>query len=187
LKIFRLFEIAVSLRVVSRRERKNIMAKTSGVSAATLGKHLSCSRQWIGKLVKQGALAQRSDGTFDQDRCRAAYIKYLKDEGQRDTKSAAASRTQKLRGDEIKLRIAERRGELVEIEKIELGDAEVLGTLYSQLVGLPAACTRDLTQRKIIEEKLNDALGQCRKHFEERRAAVCAGREMFPDDEETDA
>src|SRR6266436_1185692 len=96
------------------------MAKTSGVSASALGKHLSCSRQWIGKLVKTGVLPQRPDGAFDQDKCRAAYIKYLKAENRRDTKSAAASRTQELRGDEIELRLARERGKLIEFEEVEL-------------------------------------------------------------------
>jgi phage terminase Nu1 subunit (DNA packaging protein) len=161
--------------------------KSGGATTAALAKYLDLSPRRVQQLANEGVLPRLRDNTFDLDACRLRYIRYLRDEGRRVSPSDARERTQVARADEIELRLARERGKLIELETVELVEAEILGKLYSQLVGLPAACTRDLPLRKIIEEKLNDALGQCRRHFEERSAALRAGREMFPDDEEADA
>jgi phage terminase Nu1 subunit (DNA packaging protein) len=165
-----------------------IMAKsTKGATAATLTKYLDLSYRRIQQLLKEGVLPRRSDGDFNLIPCCVAYVRYLRDEGRRVTKSAAASRTQELRAQEIELRLAREKGKLIEFADVELVIAEIVGTLHSELIGLPASCTRDLTLRNTIEEKTNDAIGRCRRRFEEASEALCTGREVFTDEEEADA
>ena len=164
-----------------------MVKSTKGVNAVTLTKYLDLSNRRIQQLVKEGVLPRRSDGDFNLITCCVAYIRYLRDEGRRVTKSAAASRTQELRAQEIELRIARDKGILIEFAHIELVIADIMAALHSELIGVPAGCTRDLALRKIIEEKLNDAIGRCRRRFEEASEALCTGREVFTDEEEADA
>jgi phage terminase Nu1 subunit (DNA packaging protein) len=157
------------------------MAK--GVAIATLSKYLDLSRRRIHQLVREGVLPHQSDLVS----CCVAYIRYLRDEGRRVTKSAAASRTQELRAQEIELRLAREKGMLIEFADVELVIAEVVGTVNSELIGLPASCTRDLALRNTIEERTNDIINRCRKRFEEASEALRSGCEVFYKEEEADA
>jgi phage terminase Nu1 subunit (DNA packaging protein) len=161
------------------------LKKSTSATTAALAKHVDLSPKRIRQLVEEKVLPRRPDGNFDLDTCRLRYIKYLRDEGRRVSKTAAASRTQELRGDEIELRLARERGKLIEFEEVELFITDITAALSAELSGVPAGCTRDLDLRKTIQEKQDAAIDRCRRRFEEASEALRAGREIFDDDEET--
>jgi phage terminase Nu1 subunit (DNA packaging protein) len=163
-----------------KRERS-----TKGVITAALAKYLDLSHRRVQQLADEKILPRLPNGNFDLDACRVAYIRYLRDEGRRVSKTAAASRTQELRGDEIELRLARERGKLIEFEEVELFITDITAALSAELSGVPAGCTRDLDLRKTIEERQHAAIDRCRRRFEEASEALRAGREIFDDDEET--
>lgn len=88
------------------------------------------------------------------------YIRFLKEDARKETRSAAASRAVDARADEIQLKIAERKRELIPREDAILAMDLVVGEVNKVFTGLPARITRDLRLRREIEAKLNEGKGQ---------------------------
>ena len=63
------------------------MSAKQKFSGRDLADHLDLDDRQIRRLKNEGILPQLPDGKFDPDRCRLAYIKYLRDEGRRVTPS----------------------------------------------------------------------------------------------------
>lgn len=162
-------------------------AKRKGASANQCGAHLDLSRVRIVQLVNEGALPRNDDGSFDLDACRVAYIRYLRSEDRRGTKSATANRVQEARAREIEQRTLKDANKLVDLESVQAAVADIIGTYRFELTGVPAASTRDLTIRAAIEKHLNDAIDRCRQRFEQVGDALRAGREVKLEGEEADA
>ena len=162
-------------------------AKRKGASANACGLHLDLSRVRIVQLVDEGALPRNKDGSFDLDACRIAYIRYLRSEDRRGAKSATASRVQEARAKEIELRTEREEGRLWDADAEETAVADILGAYRSELSGVPAASTRDLTVRGEIEKQLNDAIDRCSARFANATASLRAGREVSLEGEEADA
>lgn len=115
------------------------------------------------------------------------YIRWLKDEERRTSKTASASAVQEERAREIRLRNAKEEGRLIELAEAEAVFADILGTFRSALSGVSAAATRDLTLRHSIDAAINHALDRAREGFEEKRDVLRAGGDIILDDEETAA
>ena len=79
------------------------------------------------------------------------YIKFLKDEERRWSKSEVASRVQEARASEIEQRTARDGKTLIHRDELFAVVDEILGGLKSDLYGLPARVTRDMEQRRQIE------------------------------------
>jgi phage terminase Nu1 subunit (DNA packaging protein) len=163
------------------------MSKTVNISASVLARHLDCSRQWIARLVKEGVLAKRKDGSFDLDACRVKYIRHLRDADQRGSKSDAVARAQEARARSLELRNAKEEGRLIEFNDVEDVIGDIVAALSSELAGVPAGSTRDLGLREVIEGRMNDAINRCRSRFEAASKALRAGRDPFADNAEDDA
>jgi hypothetical protein len=161
--------------------------KRKGASASLCGAHLDLSRVRVVQLVEEGALPRNADGSFELDACRLAYIRYLRSEDRRGSKSAVQSRVQEARAREIELRTAREAGRLVPMESVTAAVADILGTYRFELSGVPAAATRDLGARLDIEKQLNDAIDRCRQRFEAVSSDLRAGREVSLEGEEADA
>jgi phage terminase Nu1 subunit (DNA packaging protein) len=160
---------------------------SNGVSGLELARHLDCSPQWVAKLVKGSVLAKQLDGSFDLDVCRVVYIRWLRSEGRRHKKSAAAARAQEARAQEIELRVARDQGKVIDLDEVEQVFADVLGTYRAELSGIPAGCTRDFGLRQIIEAKLNEAIERCRRRFEEASETLRSGGAVLVEPEEANA
>ena len=140
--------------------------------AATL---LMVTPQWVRDLAKQGAIPKPVSGMVPQVATIQGYIKWLKDEDRRSSKSASASRVQDARAREIEIRSAKEEGSLIDIEDVEITYEEILGAYRSELAGIPAGVTRDLALRAVIESRLNDAIARCRARFQAASASVRQG------------
>ncbi|WP_456722179.1 hypothetical protein [Bradyrhizobium sp. USDA 4350] len=162
-------------------------AKRKGASANQCGTHLDLSRVRVVQLVNEGALPRNDDGSFDLDACRIAYIRYLRSEDRRGTKSATANRVQEARAKEIEQRTLKDANKLVDLESVQAAVADIIGTYRFELTGVPAASTRDLAVRAEIEKHLNDAIDRCRQRFGKVSDDLRAGREIKLEGEEADA
>jgi len=98
----------VAKTVVSRRRS----AKPATVSASALAQHLDCSRTYIGKLEAEGVIQRQGDG-FSLDQSRVAYLRHLRRERQQSPRSEADADFQRAKAELIRLRIAEKRRELI--------------------------------------------------------------------------
>ena len=136
---------------------------------------LMITSQWVRDLAKKGYVPRPAGGRVALIGAVQGYIRWLKDEERRTSKTATASAVQEERAREIRLRNAEKEGQLVAIESVDAVFADVLGVFRSELAGVAAAATRDLTLRGQIDDRINDALDRARGRFEASRDALRAG------------
>jgi hypothetical protein len=126
------------------RERANL---------SEASRHLLLTREMVRRLVAERIIERRADGSFDLDQARQAYIRHLRD--RRSDRGAAEAALQLAKAREIELRTAERARELIEFDEACAALDDIVGGIVSELVGLPAAATRDLTMRKHLENLIN--------------------------------
>jgi phage terminase Nu1 subunit (DNA packaging protein) len=157
--------------------------KNNRVSAVALGRHLDVSAQWIGKLVKAGVLTKLPDGAFDLDKSRVRYIRHLRDEVRRGGQTDATARAQEARARQLELKLAKEEGELLELTAVEEVMGDIIATFNSELIGVPAACSRDLEARDRIEEAVNGAIARCQKRFDQAVAALSHGQDPLADND----
>jgi len=155
-------------------------AAISTTEAAAL---LEVSSQWVRELGRKGFIEGITRGKVPLVAAVQGYIRWLKDEERRTSKTASQSAVAEARAREISLRTAREEGRLVDIEDAEAVFAEVLGTFRADLAGVAAASTRDLELRAAIDGKLNDAIARCRARFETAGASARAGRGYSLSDE----
>lgn len=158
-----------------------------GVKASELGRHLVLTARRVQQLAEEGVLSRLPNGNFDQDASRVAYIKYLQDAGRRVVHSDSRERAQAAKTELLELKTARERGDLILFADTEEIFADVLGTWRSELSGVPAACTRDLSLRTTIEEQINDAAERAQRRFDAASSALRAGIEIGVEDEATSA
>ncbi|OCK56773.1 hypothetical protein LMTR3_14155 [Bradyrhizobium sp. LMTR 3] len=129
------------------------------MSAATLATHLSCSRQYIGKLVTADVIKALPGGGFDLDECRSRYIKRLREQRAQSARSAADVEFTKAKTELLRLKVGEKTGSLIKFDDhLNIVD-EMCGVMRTCLSGLPArAAGSDLLLRRRIEGVIHECL-----------------------------
>jgi phage terminase Nu1 subunit (DNA packaging protein) len=100
------------------------------------------------------------------------YIKFLKDEERRMSKSAAASRLQDARARAIELRNAKEDHRLCETEESIGFVDEMMGTIIARLDGLPARFTRDISERQRLVALIDEIRNEAADVFEKRASEL---------------
>jgi hypothetical protein len=159
----------------------NQPAEAGIINTAVACQLLMLSRQRIDQLVAAGHLQRHSPGHFRTVDVVQGYIRFLRDEDRRSSKSSADSRVRDARAHEIEVRTAERQGRLVSLEDYFAMIDGICGVTRSELSGLPARFTRDLALRKSLEreiygalERIADAAAATAERLEAVRAADAA-------------
>lgn len=156
---------------------------TAGMmSVAHAAQLLMVSDEWLRQLANKGYIPKAVSGLYPIAPTVQGYIRWLKDEERRTSKTAAASAVQQARAKEIELRIAKESGKLLELEDTEAAFANILGAFRSELAGVPAASTRDLALREVIDGHLNDAIARARDRFRQFIEAIRASGNSGVDD-----
>lgn len=150
-------------------------------------KLLGITPQWFNQLVRDEWIKSIGKNRYRVADVVLGYVKYLQDENRRAQKSAAASRVQDARAAQIEMLTARDLGKLVDVDDVLTWQGEILGTLRTELTGVPAASTREISLRAEIEKQINAAVDRCRKSFEEAWALLRSGKPVTLDGEETDA
>jgi hypothetical protein len=96
------------------------------VSASALALHLDCSRTYIGKLEAEGVIQRQGDG-FPLDQSRVAYLRFLRCERRQSTRGEADADFQRAKSELIRLRIAEKKRELIPQEEAFRQMEELVG------------------------------------------------------------
>jgi hypothetical protein len=128
------------------------------VSVTIICQLLMLSRQRIDQLVRDGHIKKHAKGQFSLVEAVQGYIRFLRDETRRQNVSAADSRVRDARAKDIEVRTAQRLGRLVPLELYEEMIDTLCGMVRSEFAGLPAAVTRDLPMRRVIEGDVNARL-----------------------------
>ena len=127
------------------------------VQAAAL---IGVTQQWLGKLVKLGLIEVEGRGQYRIDKVALGYIKFLKDEGRRTSKSAGASAISMKKAELVDVQIEERVGDMKReaIAQAMLAVDAVIGPLKSDMYAIAPRVTRDLALRKKIEAEVERVL-----------------------------
>lgn len=153
----------------------------------TAAQLIMCSDVWVRKLVKEGWIPEISPGVYRVIDVVHGRIKHMQDEARRVTKSTTASRVQDARANQIELQTKKELGELVPVEDMVAFLSDTIGTLRTELSGLPAACSRDPEVRTVIENQLNVRITKCRDKFAAAGAALRSRQRVALEPEEADA
>jgi hypothetical protein len=141
---------------------------TVGVAARLL----MISEVRVRRLVDLGHIKRAKKGQYQLVDVVQGYIRFLKDEERRTSKTATASRMQDAKTAEIELRLAEKRRELIPVEDASAVIDIIVGKVRSEFSGLPARVTRDMDLRRRLEDETNASLNRL-------AAAVTASAEFF--------
>ena len=134
------------------------------ISTAVVCQLLMLSRSRIDQLVNEGFIKRHAPGQFSLVETVQGYIRFLRDDARRHNVSAADSRVRDARAKDIEARTAQRLGRLVPLETFEEMIDNICGVVRSEFAGHPAACTRDLPMRRIIERDVNARLKRIAEH-----------------------
>jgi hypothetical protein len=131
---------------------RSAAAQSAGVTATELGAHLALSRQHVGRLADDHVIERLPNGRFDQDACRLAYLKWLRDPARRSARTEADAAHVRAKTDLLRLRVMEKRREFVRRDDVnELLDS-IAGVVLTKLGGLPARIAgTDLMARRKAE------------------------------------
>jgi hypothetical protein len=128
--------------------------KSATVSASALAQHLDCSRTYVAKLEAEGVIRRQGDG-FPLDASRVAYLRFLR--RQRSPRSEADADFQRAKSELIRVRIAEKKRELIPRKEAAGDMEELVGLFLTGLSGLSARCGgRDLAARRAIDKAMYD-------------------------------
>lgn len=157
--------------------------KCSGTEGAKL---LGITIQWFNKLVRESWIKPSGKSRYRVIDVVQGHKSYLLDENRQAQKSKSASRVQDARATQIELQTMKELGKLVPAEDVIAWNAEILGTLRTELNGVAAASTRDLELRPEIDKQINAAVDRAKRSFEAQGDALRRGEQGPPDPEETD-
>lgn len=156
------------------------------IPLATAAALLEISEERIRQLSKAGYINIPKRGHTTLVSAVRGYIRFWKDEAGKTTKSAAASRAVDARAEEIQLRIAERKRELIPQEDANMAMDLLAGEVARQLSGLGARVTRDIPLRRKIEAAVNESQGKIATALASSKFLVETGREAAGTDTEDD-
>ena len=164
--------------------KSNVVPKTA-VAQVELAKHLDISQSRVAQFVKEGIFAPNAkSGRLPVDKSRIAYIRWLRDESRKSAASMSTRRVQDARAKEIELRIAREQNKLVEMDEVEAFLRDAVGSFRSELFGVPAACTRDLALRGVINQHLENAIDRIRAGFDATARQIRETGTFSEEDEE---
>jgi hypothetical protein len=125
------------------------MAET--VSASSLAQHFDCSRAYVGRLEAEGVIQRQGEG-FPLDQSRVAYLRFLRRERRQSPRSEANADFQRAKAELIRLRVAEKRRELMPTTEHNALVDQFAGIVLAALGGLPARLAgADLAARRKAE------------------------------------
>lgn len=145
------------------------------------------SNERIRQLVKDGYIPKPAKNSYPLVGVVQGYIRFLRDEDRRSSKTAAESGLKAARQREVEVRTAERERKLIDVtEHSDIVD-ELCGLFISGLASLPARVTRDVSMRRKVETECDAIRNDIAARAAERARDVGAGRTAADRDAEDDA
>lgn len=145
------------------------------------------SKEWVKKLAQEGVLERDGRGAYKLRSVCAAIIAHYEAMTDRSARTQSAARATDARAAEIQQRIAMRDRALIPIDEALQAMEIVVGTVNSELTGLPARATRDMAIRRKIEDEVNGTKGRIAASLRKGSAAARSGRGLDGADAEDDA
>jgi hypothetical protein len=147
-------------------------------SVATTNELASCwglTTKRVGQLATEAGFKLVKRGYYDRNEADAAYIRFLRDQNKRNSKSETDSRVREARALDIEQRTAERARRLIRIEEAEDALTNVVGIIRTELTGMPARVSRDMATRREIEKAIDESLARVCTRLAAEIAALRTG------------
>lgn len=157
--------------------KKSDGAQGDLITLDVAGRLLMIGVERVRQLVKAGYIQRPKPGYTTIVSAVQGYIRFLKDEDRKSTKTAAASRATEARTAEIELRIAERKRDLIPQEEANMAMDLLVGVVVAELSGLPARLTRDVGMRRKYEAEFNAAKARIAKAIADSKVVTSTGRD----------
>lgn len=119
----------------------------------------------VAQIATEGAFKPAGyGGRYDWFEACSGYIRHLRSEDRKASRSAADGRIKDAKARDIETRTAQRLSRLIPLEVYEEMIDNIAGMVRAEFAGLAAASTRDLTMRRIIEREVNARLRRIAEH-----------------------
>lgn len=129
----------------------------------------------VRQLIKAGYIQRHKPGYTTIVSAVQGYIRFLKDEDRKDTKKGAAGKATEARTREIELRIAERKRDLIPQEDAKAAVTQLAATVRAEFTGLPARWTRDMAERRRLEQEIDASFERIADALESAKTALATG------------
>jgi hypothetical protein len=139
---------------------------------------LDISTAFLRRLSQDGKIPKRAKGRYNLVEAVHGYIKFLRDENARSTKSAHQNRMHDAKAAEIEMRLAEKRRDLVPVEDVQAAMDIMIAKFRDELAALPARFTRDLDLRRKLETETNASLNRIADAFAASAEFIEKGGEL---------
>lgn len=150
-------------------------AKGQTISVQQAATLLNRSVRWVQNLVTDGYIQKEGYGRYSVVAVVRGAMAYMDDMVEKSNKSAAASRATDARTREIELRIAERRRDLIPQEDARAVVGEMAAMVKAEFSGLPARYTRDMTERRRLEQEIDGSFERIAVAARAAGAALATG------------
>lgn len=151
---------------------------TTTVAAETIG----VTPAWLGKLEAQGVVEKVARGRWDLVNVVQGYIRWLKDDARRSSKSAAQTRSQEIRAKREELALAKEERALIPADQVNEVMDFISSKIRSEFAGMPTSFTRDMSLRKKLETDVDARLNRIADAFEKAADVVEKGGDLFKAD-----
>ena len=149
------WRLADLIRGFAKSAHDNAMLTDS----ATLQRCWGLAASRISQFVAEGWLrATGRKGQYNWFEANQSYVRWLRDQDRKTSKSASDSRMRDAKAHEIEIRTQQRLSRLVPLDVYDEMIDSFAGVVRSEFAGLAATATRDLTMRRIIEREVNARL-----------------------------
>ncbi len=136
---------------------------------------LDISGAFLRRMTQEGKIPKRAKGKYGLVEAVHAYIRFLRDENARSTKTAASSRMQDAKTAEIELRLAEKQRTVVPLDDATYAMEFAAAKFRDALMSLPARYTRDMAERRKLEALVNEELANVAAAFASARRYIRGG------------
>ena len=132
----------------------------SSMTIGAVARLLMLSEERVRQLVKLEIIPKEAKGVYSPVKVVQGYIKFLKDEERRNSKSATVTRMQEAKAQEIEMRVAESQRRLVPVEDASAAIDLIMAKVRAEIAGIPARATRDLELRRRLEAEVHGTLNR---------------------------
>jgi phage terminase Nu1 subunit (DNA packaging protein) len=150
-------------------------AKGQTITMAQAATLLNRSTSWVQKLVTEGYIVKVGTNQYSVVAIVRGILAYYDDLLEKSNKAAAASRATDARTREIELRIAERRRDLIPQEDARAVVGEMAAMVKAEFSGLPARYTRDMAERRRLEQEIDGSFERIAAAARAAGAALATG------------
>lgn len=156
------------MAVRKRSEKATPPAKLPAlvIPIAEAAAELEIGAERVRQFIKDGLVERGPRGKVSLLSLYRGYVKFMRADQRRSSKSASASRVHDARAKEIELKTAEREGRLMDVDEVRDVVGEWAGRLRTGFAGIPARLSRDLVFRRQIEAEIDDVFRKATDHFE---------------------